>query len=122
MGVDLPCHRAKVDHPGIRPVGRQATEVDRTGPFADRLRAPAAEILVDEEGRRVGALSDDRQLVREWFQRRHVDAIDALAVAAPGEDPNPGPQARRGQCGVERGPTEDAATVWLDVADDLSDD
>src|SRR5688572_6089165 len=122
MGVDLPCHGAEVDHPGIRPVGRQTVEIDRSGPFADRLRAPAAKILVDEEGRRVGALGDDCQLVREWFQRWHVDAIDALAVAAPGEDPNPCPEARRGQRGIERGSAEDAATIWLDVADDLSDD
>src|SRR5829696_570951 len=122
MGVDLPCHRAEVDHPGVAPVGRQTTEIDRSGPLADRLRAPATEIFVDEEGRRFGALGDDRQLVREWFQRRHVDAVDALAVAAPGEDPYPCPEARRGQRRVERGPAEDPTTVWLDVADDLTDD
>ena len=122
MGVDLPCHRTEVDHSGVRPVGRQTAQIDRPGPFADRLRAPAAEILVDEEGRRIGALGDDRQLLREWFQRRHVDAIDALAVAAPGEDSNPCPEARRGQRRIEGGPTEDAATIRLDVADDLADD
>src|SRR5215213_8864738 len=122
MGIDLPCHRTQVDHPGIRPVGRQTAQIDRSRPFADRLRTPAAEILVDEEGRRLSALSDDRQLVREGFQRWHVDAIDALAVAAPGQDPNPCSEARCGQRRIERGSAEDSATIWLNVADDLSDD
>src|SRR5215208_6029919 len=114
MRIDLPSHRAEVDHPGIRPVGRQTAEVDRSCPFADRLRAPATEILVDKERWRFGALGDDRQLVREWLQRRYVDAVDALAVAAPGQDSDPSPQARRRQRRVERGPAEDAAPIRLD--------
>src|ERR671921_1225791 len=122
MRVDLPRYWTEVDDPGIRPVRRQTAQIDRSGPLADRLRAPATEILVDEEGRRIRALSDDRQLIRERFQRRDIDAIDALAVAAPGQDSDPRPEACRGQRRVERGPAEDAAPVRLDVADDLPDD
>src|ERR671921_760732 len=96
MRVDLPRYWTEVDDPGIRPVRRQTAQIDRSSPLADRLRAPAAEILVDEEGRRVRALGDDRQLIRERFQRRDIDAIDALAVAAPGEDSDPRPEACRG--------------------------
>ena len=83
MGVDLPRHRTEVDDPGIRPVWRQTAQIDRSGPIADRLRAPAAEILVDEEGRRIRALSDDRQLIRERLQRRDVDAIDRARRSGP---------------------------------------
>src|ERR671913_223105 len=122
MWVDLPRHWAEVDHARIRPVRWQTAEIDRAGPFADRLRAPAAEIVVHEEGWRLRALGDDGQLIREWLQRRYVDSVDALAVAAPGEHAHPRPEARRGQRRVERGAAENAATVRLNVADDLPDD
>src|SRR5215207_10269036 len=122
MRVDLPCHWTEVDDLGIRPVRRQTAQIDRSGPLADRLRAPAAEILVDEEGRRISVLGDDRQLLRERFQRRDVDTIDALPVTAPGENADPRSKACRGQRRVERGPAEDATPVRLNVADDLTDD
>ena len=79
MWVDLPRHWAEVDHARIRPVRWQTAEINRAGPFADRLRAPAAEILVHEEGWRLRALSDDRQMIRKWLQRRYVDSVDAYA-------------------------------------------
>src|ERR687897_347320 len=122
MWVDLPRHWAEVDHARIRPVRWQTAEIDRAGPFADRLRAPAAEILVHEEGWRLRALSDDRQMIREWLQRRYVDSVDALAVAAPGEHAHPRSKACRRQRRVERGAAEDTATVRLDVADNLPND
>src|SRR5918995_6450232 len=111
MWVDLPRHWAEVDHARIRPVRWQTTEIDRAGPFADRLGAPAAEILVHEEGWRLRVLSDDRQLIREWLQRRYVDSVDALAVAAPGEHAHPRSKACRRQRRVECGAAEDTATV-----------